>query len=183
MEESYVWIFISAAAVLIAVFITFIVIRTKRKRTEDYFRDNLRKIIRDEAIARALNNYNGDGISNPWMIRINEISPIDTREHFFTLDVPLTIGREFSLNRLCVYDAKADRRQAHIEVKRNIPMIIGDGQNTETVFSYGRKHGRDIVHKVNLVYGMEMNLFTGDRIFFGDTEMVFTLYNEGKGIC
>lgn len=182
MEGNYVWIIIPAVAVLIAVFIFFAAIRTKKKKTEDYFKDNLRKIVRDEAIARALNNYSGDDIGNHWMVRINETSPIDSREHFFTLDVPLTIGREFSLNRLCVYDAKAGKQQVRIEVKRNTPMIIGAGQNSETVFFYGKKHGRDIVHKVNLVHGMEINLFTGDRIFFGDTEMVFTLYNEGKGI-
>lgn len=156
---------------------------SKEEKTEDYFKENLRKVIRDEAIARALNNYSGSETGNHWLVRINEVSPIDSREHFFTLDAPLTIGREFSLNRLCVYDAKADKRQVRVEVKRNTPVIIGAGQSGETVFFYKKKHGRDIVRRVNLVHGMEINLFTGDRIFFGDTEMTFTLYNEGKGIC
>lgn len=158
-------------------------VASKEEKTEDYFKENLRKVIRDEAIARALNNYSGSETGNHWLVRINEVSPIDSREHFFTLDAPLTIGREFSLNRLCVYDAKADKRQVRVEVKRNTPVIIGAGQSGETVFFYKKKHGRDIVRRVNLVHGMEINLFTGDRIFFGDTEMTFTLYNEGKGIC
>lgn len=183
MEENYVWIIISAVTAVIAVFILLVTLRARKKKTEDYFKENLRKVIRDEAIARALNNYSGSETGNHWLVRINEVSPIDLREHFFTLDAPLTIGREFSLNRLCVYDAKADKRQVRVEVKRNTPVIIGAGQSGETVFFYKKKHGRDIVRRVNLVHGMEINLFTGDRIFFGDTEMTFTLYNEGKGIC
>ncbi len=183
MEENYVWIIISAVTAVIAVFILLVTLRARKKKTEDYFKENLRKVIRDEAIARALNNYSGSETGNHWLVRINEVSPIDSREHCFTLDAPLTIGREFSLNRLCVYDAKADKRQVRVEVKRNTPVIIGAGQSGATVFFYKKKHGRDIVRRVNLVHGMEINLFTGDRIFFGDTEMTFTLYNEGKGIC
>ena len=92
MEENYVWIIISAVTAVIAVFILLVTLRARKKKTEDYFKENLRKVIRDEAIARALNNYSGSETGNHWLVRINEVSPIDSREHFFTLDAPLTIG-------------------------------------------------------------------------------------------
>ena len=59
MEENYVWIIISAVTAVIAVFILLVTLRARKKKTEDYFKENLRKVIRDEAIARALNNYSG----------------------------------------------------------------------------------------------------------------------------
>lgn len=174
----------AVAVVAILISLTVILAKNKHQKNKDfaYFKTQLHKIIRNEALEKAINNYSKTKSREYWLIRVTEINKFGEKEHFFDLQKNVSIGRDFNANNLFVLDEEADTIQCRIELRKETPYIINVSGTVETYFSFKSKKGRQIDKKHVLKSGENIRLYNGDSIEFGKTKLLFQVFNSEQGI-
>lgn len=173
-----------SVAVLGIVILLAILIRKKRteKKELDYFKGQLHKIIRNEALDKALDNYSKSSKQEYWLLKAVEINQFGEKEHFYNLDKNVSIGREFNTNELFVLDENADLNQCRIELYKHAPYIKSVSGSTESSFFFKKKNGRNIEKVHTMKKGELIRIYSGDAVKFGETTIVFHVYNSNYGI-
>ncbi|MBR2886444.1 MAG: hypothetical protein IKB93_16905 [Clostridia bacterium] len=174
----------AAAVVAILISLTVILAKNKHQKNKDfaYFKTQLHKIIRNEALEKAINNYSKTKSREYWLIRVTEINKFGEKDHFFDLQKNVSIGRDFNSNNLFVLDEEADTIQCRIELRKETPYIVNVSDTVETHFSFNRKKERQIEKKHILKSHESIRLYNGDSIEFGQTRLVFQVFNSEQGI-
>lgn len=167
--------------VLIPSIILLKIYKEKKKNT-DYFKEQLHKIIRNEALNKAINNSTEKKDRNFWLLKAVEINQFGEKEHFFNLENEVCVGKDFSSSNLFVLDEDVDFVQCKIGVKKEKPYIINVSGNVPLVFSYKKRHGREIGKNYSMKLNESIGIYTGDIIQFGETKIVLYVYNYNKGI-
>lgn len=174
---------IAAAAILILFISILFIKRIKRKKKlVDYFKTQLHKIIRNEALDKAINNYQKSGNRNYWLLKAVEINRFGEKEHFFNLEQKVSIGKEFRSNNFFILDENADNIQCEITMIKEIPHIANCSKNVEMFFSSKSKNRIIGKKKRQLKCGETVKLHTGNSVQFGETKIVFFVYNYNRGL-
>lgn len=179
----FILVFAVLVVVALIVIVSFMIKKSHSKKKElDYFKSQLHKIIRNEALDKALNNFSNSGSREYWLLKAIEINRFGEKEHFFNIKDTITIGRDFNLNNLFVLDENADLSQCKIELHKEIPFITSVSDTPQTVFSFGKINNRRLEKKHTMRNGEAVRLYSGDSVEFGDTKIVFYLYNSNYGL-
>lgn len=181
MEKILLIAGISAGVVLILVIGILLIRRSRRKKKlVEYFKTQLHKIIRNEALDKAINNYQKSGNRNYWLLKAIEINRFGEKEHFFNLEQKVSIGKEFRSSNFFILDEKADNVQCEITMIKEVPHLVNCSKNVEMFFSPKSKTVRK--KKRQLQHEETVTLHTGNSVQFGETKIVFFVYNYNRGL-
>lgn len=173
-------------AFVLVVFIIFAILLIKKNRNKkkeiEYFKTQLHKIIRNEALDKAINNYQKKGDRNYWLLKAVEINRFGEKEHFFNLEKNVSIGKEFQSNDFFVLDEDADMIQCQVSMIKEVPYIVNCSKNVPIFFSYKTKAKRNVSKNHQMNFGESIRLYTGDSVQFGETKIVFYVYNYNRGL-
>lgn len=167
---------------LICLVIVFVKQKHKKNKDIDYFKTQLHKIIRNEALEKAINNYSKGKNREYWLVKAIEINQFGEKEHFFNLQNHISIGRDFNSNNLFVLDEEADLIQCKIELHKELPFLVGVSTEVDSCFSFKKKMNRSIDKKQTIKSGETVRLYSGDSLEFGNTKIVFQVFNSSVGI-
>lgn len=167
--------------------IAFAVISIKRnyvkKKETAYFISKLHHTVRNDILDRAIADSHGRGESNYWLVRIVEINQFGETEHFFNLnDGDVSIGHDFNSNKLCLFDESIADHQCKVVLSKESPGIMNVSPNGDTVFNIKKKHKRELPKNYVMRESETLKLYTYDSVSFGDTKLVFYLYNNILGL-
>lgn len=172
-----------ALAGLIAFAVIMLVKRNKYKKLMKYFMKKLCEIKKNEFLDREIKGNSIPISKNYWLIRIIEINQFGETDHFFNLsDEDFTIGKDFSKNKLYIFDEGAEKIHCKIVFNKEVPGFMNLAENQETVFEFKKKHDRsfDKIHKMRT--GETVRLYSYDSVMFGETKLVFYVFNNNLGI-
>lgn len=155
---------------------------TKKKETT-YFIGKLHHTVRNDILDRAIADSRSRGERNYWLVRIVEINQFGDTEHFFNLNEgDVTIGHDFNSNKLCLFDESIADLQCKVVLSKEAPGIMNLTTNVDTVFNMKKKHKRDLQKNYVMRESETLKLFTYDSVSFGDTTLVFYVYNNILGL-
>lgn len=178
--------FLAVVATVVIALICLIVILVKKKHKKnkelDYFKTQLHKIIRNEALDKAINNYSKEKNREYWLLKVIEINQFGEKEHFFNLKNDVSIGRDFNLNNLFVLDEETDLVQCKIELHKELPYLVNVSTGVESHFFFRKKQNRQLEKKHTIKAGESIRLYSGDSLEFGETRIVFQVFNSNVGI-
>lgn len=180
-----VWLII-VLAVMLLVFLALVIFLIKRnrdkKKLSEYFKTQLHKIIRNEALDKAINNYQKNGNRNYWLLKAVEINRFGEKEHFFNLEQKITIGKEFRSNNIFILDEKADNIQCQVSMIKEVPHLVNCSDNVDTFFSAKSRNNMIGAKKRLMKHGETIRLHSGNSVQFGETKIVFYVYNYNRGL-
>ena len=180
-------VFIVLGAIALAGLIVFTVImlvqRNKYKKLMNYFMKKLCEIRKNEFLDREIKGNSIPISKNYWLIRIIEINQFGETDHFFNLsDEDFTIGKEFSKNKLYIFDEGAEKIHCKIVFNKEVPGFMNLAENQETVFEFKKKHDRTFKKNHKMRTGETVRLYSYDSVMFGETKLVFYVFNNNLGI-
>lgn len=180
-------VFIVLGAVALAGLIAFAVImlvrRNKYNKLMNYFKKKLREIRKNEFLDREIKRNASPVSKNYWLIRIIEINQFGETDHFFNLsDEDFTIGKDFSKNKLHVFDESAEKVHCKVVFNKEVPGFMNLSENQETVFAFKKKHDRNFKKNHKMRTGETVRLYSYDSVTFGETKLVFYVFNNNLGI-
>ncbi len=174
---------IMLVVVIIVISMVFLIKKNRDKKKQlEYFKTRLHKIIRNEALDKAINNYQKKGDRNYWLLKAIEINRFGEKEHFFNLEKNVSIGKEFQSNNFFVLDEEADMIQCQVAMIKEVPYVVNCSKNVPLVFSYKNKEKRIVAKNHQMDFGESIKLHTGDSVQFGETKIVFYVYNYNRGL-
>lgn len=175
---------IVAVAVAVIICSIFVFARKNHKKNKDlnYFKTHLHKIIRNEALDKAINNYSKGKSREYWLLKAIEINKFGEKEHFFNLQKSVSIGRDFNSNNLFVLDEEVDLIQCKIELHKEHPYVMNVSNKVESRFCFKKKHKRQLEKNHTIKTGESVKLYSGDSLVFGETKIVFQVFNSNSGI-
>lgn len=180
-------VFIILGAVFFAILIAFVAIllvkRSKSNHLMSYFNKKLCEIKRNEFLDREIKRSSIPISKNYWLIRVVEINQFGEKDHFFNLsEEDFTIGKDFSKNKLYVFDEGAEKVHCKIVFNKEVPGFMNLAENCETVFTFKKKHGRAFKKGHKMRTGETVRLYSFDTVMFGETKLVFYVFNNNLGI-
>lgn len=173
---------LSASAALI-LFIILMSRRSKDRKTQDYFKEQLHHTLRNNILERAINDYQKPGEKNYWLIKIVEINQFGESEHFFNLnEEDFSVGKDFKKNKLCIYDDEVAPVQFKVVLSKEMPAIVNLSEEKQTVFKPKKKYDRNIEKNHVMRNGETLKLHTLDMVSFGETNLLFYVFNNNMGL-
>lgn len=182
--ENIISVVIAVVVVALLLFILIFIIKRNREKKKlcEYFKTQLHKIIRNEALDKAINNHQKNGNRNYWLLKAVEISRFGEKEHFFNLEQKVTIGKEFRANNFFILDENADNLQCQVLMIKEVPHLVNCSENVETFISAKSKNSMIGAKKRLMKHGETIKLHTGNSVQFGETKIVFYVYNYNRGL-
>jgi len=183
LRIAFLALFVIGVAALVISLIFLFSKRNKAKKTYDYFKKQLHHTMRNNILERALNDYQKQGEKNYWLVKIVEQNQFGESEHFFNLNEgDVTIGKDFRKNKLCIYDDEAASVQCKVVLNKEIPSLMNISEKKETVFKPKKKYDRNITKNHVMRNGETIKLHTFDVVSFGETSLLFYVFNNNQGI-
>lgn len=168
--------------VIIVTVAVFLIIRWNRNKKIKYFTDQLHQIYCNDALEKALNGYSDKPKENYWLIKIDEVNSFTNKEHFFKMTDSISIGRDFNQNDIHVFDEKADDVQCLIQPGADGPTLEAKSLSVPIVYSCIKKKKRPVSKKHQMTEKEKIRIITGDEVCFGDTKLIFAVFNDKLGL-
>ena len=183
------YVLVAVAILLGIAFVVFIIKLIKankaKKKEVNAFTKQLHQEMRSDVLDRAIvgTKITSANMLNYWLVKIVEKNRFGDTEHFFNLsEGDVTIGREFSSNKFCIYDELFDDNQCKIILLKEQPALVNLSNTVPAVFVPGRQYKRNIKKDYKMRDGEIIKLYTQDMIIVGDTKLVFFVYSSANGL-
>lgn len=170
---------------LIVFLITLIKANKARKKEVNAFIKQLHKEVRSDVLDRAIagTKITSANMLNYWLVKIVEQNQFGDTEHFFNLSQgDITIGREFSTNKYCIYDELFDDNQCKIVLLKEQPALVNLSNTVPSVFVPGKQYQRNIKKDYKMRDGEMIKLYSQDMLVVGGTKLLFSVYNSASGL-
>ena len=170
---------------LIAFLIILIKANKARKKEVNAFIKQLHKEVRSDVLDRAIvgTKITSANMLNYWLVKIVEQNQFGDTEHFFNLtEGDITIGREFSTNKYCIYDELFDDNQCKIVLLKEQPALVNLSNSVPSVFVPGKQYQRNIKKDYKMRDGEMIKLYSQDMLVVGGTKLLFSVYNSASGL-
>ncbi len=172
-----------ALAFLLVCLVAALSRRRKKKKELAYFNQKLHQTMRNDILDKAIQSYHKTGDRNYWLIKVLEVNQFGEREYFYNLSKKnITIGRDFNENSLCVFDESVALKQCQVVYDQEVPSLLNVSNSCPSVFNMKNRHGRSLSKNHAMRTGELIKLHTYDSVSFGETKLIFFVYNNIYGL-
>lgn len=176
----YIILIVTVLVLLLILTIVLLKKQSKKKKLLKYFEDEYLKILRVDALDRAIIN-NGAGNTGPRkiLVKIHETSELVDKTYLIDMENPWFIGRKPGPNTICIRgDKTISSIHCSLQVQSDRVFLVDMGSKNLTYYQpvRGAKQAWHLPQR-----GAQM-LTTGDRFYVGYTCFEVIIYDSNYGI-
>ena len=187
MDSQQLLIIVVVISVLVLMLLLILTISmlkkaSKKKKLLKYFQDAYLRILKVDALDRAIVSPNDAVVfkTGPRKILVNvhEKSEITDKTHLLDMEKPWTIGRKPGENTICIRgDKTVSSIHCGLQVQNEVLYLVDLGSKNRTYYVPAR--GRNAWYLPQKGY---QALTTGDVFYVGHTAFEVTIYDSNYGI-